>query len=264
MSERTIRIGRVRRAERAGRAAIGAELFKLRTVRAPWVVAAALAGLALAGLGFNAALLGEPGQPALTPEVLGDLARMPGRLAGGAAVLLGLLLATSEYRHHTVLTTRLARPRPASTVFAKAAAAAIAGAVLALAVELAVLAGSAALFAARDVAFEPLEHGVPGAVGGIVVAAALHGVAGVGVGELLRNPALAVGAVLGWALLVEGIVPVLLREPDAARWLPGGAAQAVVSTSAGALAPAAALALLGGYAIALLLGGTARARAMDP
>jgi hypothetical protein len=39
---------------------------------------------------------------------------------------------------------------------------------------------------------------VPGAVGGIVVVAALHGVAGVGVGELLRNPALAVGAVLGW------------------------------------------------------------------
>jgi hypothetical protein len=243
---------------------IAAELFKLRTVRAPWVVAAALAGLALAGLGFNAALLGEPGQPALTPAVLGDLARMPGRLAGGAALLLGLLLATSEYRHHTVLTTRLARPRPAGTVLAKAAAAAIAGAVLALAVELAVLAGSAALFTARGVAFEPLGHGVPGAVGGIVIAAALHGVAGVGVGELLRNPALAVGAVLGWALLLEGVLPVLLREPDAGRWLPGGAAQAVVSTSPAALAPAAALALLGGYALALLVGGLTRAKATDP
>jgi hypothetical protein len=243
---------------------IAAELFKLRTVRAPWAVAAVLVGLALAALGFNAALLGEPGQPALIPAVLGDLARMPGRLAGGAALLLGLLLATSEYRHHTVLTTRLARPRPAGTVAAKAVAAAIAGAVLALAVELAVLAGSAALFAARGVAFEPLAHGVPGAVGGIAVAAALHGVAGVGVGELLRNPTLAVGVVLGWALLLEGVVPVLLREPDAGRWLPGGAAQAVVSTSPAAMAPAAALALLGCYALALLAGGLTRARATDP
>src|SRR6185436_17451088 len=91
---------------------ITAELFKLRTVRTPWIVAAVLAGLVVAGIGFNAVLLGEPGQPPLTPEVLGDLARMPGRLAGGAAVLVGLLLATSEYRHHTVLTTRLAQPRP--------------------------------------------------------------------------------------------------------------------------------------------------------
>jgi hypothetical protein len=243
---------------------ITAELFKLRTVRTPWIVAAVLAGLVVAGLGFNAVLLGEPGQPPLTPAVLGDLVRMPGRLAGAAAVLLGLLLATSEYRHHTVLTTRLAQPRPVRTVLAKAVAAAIAGAVLAAAAELVALAGSAVLFAVRDAAFEPLAHGVPGAVGGIVVAAALQGAAGVGVGELLRNPALAVGAVLGWALLLEGIAPVLLREPDAGRWLPGGAAQAIVSTSDRALAPALALALIAGYALALLIGGAVRARATDP
>jgi hypothetical protein len=241
-----------------------AELFKLRTVRAPWIVATVLAGLVLAGLGFNAALLGEPGQPALTPAVLGDLVRMPGRLAGGAAVLLGLLLTTSEYRHHTVLTTRLAQPRPVRAVLAKSVAAAVSGAVLAAAAELVALAGSAVLFTVRDVAFEPLGHGVPGAVGGIVVAAALHGAAGVGVGELLRNPALAVGAVLGWALLMEGIVPVLLREPDAGRWLPGGAAQAIVSTSDRALTPAVALAMLAAYALVLLIGGAVRARATDP
>jgi hypothetical protein len=243
---------------------ITAELFKLRTVRTFWIVAAVVAGLVAAGLGFNAVLLGEPGQPPLTAAVLGDLVRMPGRLAGGAAILLGLLLATSEYRHHTVLTTRLAQPRPGRTVLAKAVAAAIAAVVLVAAAELVALAGSAVLFAVRDVAFEPLQHGVPGAVGGIVAAAALHGAAGVGVGELLRNPALAVGAVLGWALLIEGIVPVLLRDPDAGRWLPGGAAQAIVSTADGALAPTLALTLLAGYTLALLISGTVRARTTDP
>jgi hypothetical protein len=250
---------------------ITAELFKIRTLRAPWVIGAVLLAVAGAGLAFNAALLGDPGQPTFTPAVLGDLVRMPGRLAGGAALLLGVVLTTSEYRHRTVLTTRLAQPRPGRTVAAKALAAAIAGAVVAAAVELALLAGAGVLFAVRDVAFEPLAHGVPAAVVRILVVAALHAAAGVGIGELLRNPALAVGAVLGWVFLVEGVVPVLLREPDAARWLPGGAATGALSADpwggaalAAGLAPAVALAVLAGYAAVLLTAGLSRARASDP
>jgi hypothetical protein len=249
-------------------ATISAELLKLRTTRAPWIVVGVVVALAVAVLGLNAALLGDPGQPAFVPEILGALARFPGRLAGGAALLLGLLLSTAEYRHRTIVTTRLAQQHPVGLVLGKAAAAAVAGALLVVVVEAVMLAGSAILFATHDVAFQPFDHGIPAGVGSIVLVAALHAMAGVGVGELLRNPALAVGAVLGWTFVVEGIVPVVLREPDLNRWLPTGAVGSALSAglpaTAGQLIPAAGMALLVAYAVGLLGAGLGRAQLTDP
>lgn len=231
------------------------ELLALRTVRAPWVAVAALLAVAGAILGLNAALLGSSGQPAATPSVLADLVAAPGRLTGAVALLLGLLLSTSEYRHSTALATRLAEPRVRRLVAGKAAAAALAGALLGVAVVAVMLAGGAAALGTRDVAVQPWEHGLPAAAGALVIVAALHGVIGVGVGELLRNQAAAVGVVLGWAFVVEGVLPVVLREPTLTRWLPGGAIQS-------ALEPTwRGLALLAAYAAGLALLGSLRARA---
>jgi ABC-2 type transport system permease protein len=247
--------------------AISTELFKLRTIRAPWAVAAVPGVLAAAILALNAALLGRPGQPELVPAVLGDLARAPGRLAGAAALLLGLLMSTAEYRHSTALTTRLGQPRPAGLVLAKAAAAALAGAAVGLAVELVTVGGGAVMLSVRGAAVEPAAHGVPAAVAGIVLVAALHGIAGVGIGEALRNPALAVGVVFGWAFVVEGVLPVVLRDPDAARWLPTGAIRSALSIGATheetLLVPWAGLLVLTAYAGGLLLPGLVRAARSD-
>jgi len=249
-------------------AAISAELFKLRTTRGPWIVGAALAALAIAALAFFAALVGDPGQPALLPAVLADLVRSPGKLAGAAALLLGLLLTTAEHRHRTVLTTRLAQPAVRTLVVSKWAAAALAGAALALTVEMLMFAGGVALLASRDVAVQPMDHGIPTAVGAVVVVAALHAVAGAGIGELLRNPALAVGAVLGWSFIAEGVVPALLQDPQSGRWLPGGAVESALSAGlphdAAVLVPAAGLALLAAYAAGLSLAGLSRAKLTDP
>ena len=247
---------------------ISTELFKLRTTRAPWAVATCLIALAAALLAFIGALVGKPGQPALEPSVLGGLARAPGMLTGGAALLLGLLLSTAEYRHATALTTRLGHPRVPGLVLAKAIAAALAGSVLALAVELVMLGGGAAILAGRDVSVEPLRHGVPAAVASIVMVAALHAVAGVGIGELLRNPTLAVGAVLVWAFLAEGVLPVLLRQPNLDRWLPTGAARSALSLGltqdSALLIPWAGLSVLAAYAVGLLLAGLGRSVRTDP
>ena len=248
--------------------AISTELFKLRTIRAPWAVGVAVVALAAAALAANAALLGDPGQPALVPETLRDLVRAPGRLAGGAALLLGLMLTTTEYRHRSVLTTRLAQPSVPKPVLSKIVAAALAGAVLAAAVEAIMLAGGAALLASRDTAVQPLRHDIPAVVAAVLVVAALHAVAGAGIGELLRNPALAIGVVLGWVFIAEGVVPAVLREPDAGRWLPGGAVRSALLTGLPhdpAVLPAATgLALVAAYALGLALAGFARARLTDP
>ena len=250
------------------RSIISAELFKLRTVRGPWIAVLVLAALVVAGLVFAAALFGEPGQPGLEPGSLSDLVRGPGRLIGGVALLLGLLLSTGEYRHGTVLTTRVAQPDPARTVFGKAAAAAIAGGFVAITMELITLAGAAALYASRDVAFEPLQHAVPAALGSVIVVAILHAVAGVGIGELLRSPALAVGAVLSWVFIVEGILPSVFGEPGLGRWLPAGVADSALSlglpADASQLLPALGVVVLAGYALGLVVVGAARARLTDP
>ena len=249
-------------------AIISAELLKLRSVRGPWIAVLVLAALVVAGLVFTAALIGDPGQPVLEPGTLTEMVRGPGRLIGGVALLLGLLLTTGEYRHGTVLTTRTAQPDPARTVFGKAAAAAIAGVLVAVIMELITLAGAAALYASGDVAFEPLMHAVPATLGSVILVAALHAVAGVGIGELLRSPALAVGAVLSWIFMVEGILPSVLSEPGLGRWLPGGVAHSALSIGlphdASQLVPAVGLVVLAGYAIGLLVAGTARTELTDP
>jgi len=247
---------------------ISAELFKLRTIRGPWAAGVAMAALTVAGLAFVASLVGDPGQPTLVPDTLAGFVRAPGRLAGGIALLLGVLLTTGEHRHRTILTTRLAQPAPARLVLAKAAAAAVAGTLVALVAEVITFGGYAVLFAVNDVAFQPLRHGVPATAGSVLAVAILHAVAGVGIGELLRNPAAAVGVVLGWVFIVEAIVPVVLRKPNFDRWLPAGAARSALSVGlpheAATLVPAAGLALLAGYALVLLVAGLGRAKLSDP
>jgi ABC-2 type transport system permease protein len=247
---------------------VSSELFKLRTLRGPWIIGLAVAAVPVAAIALNFALLGKPGQPELVPDALSGFVRGPGRLVGGAALLLGLLLSTGEYRHRTILTTRLALPRPAPVVLGKATAAVIAGIVLAVLVEVITFGGTAILFPTHDVAFQPLRHAVPAATASVLAVAALHALAGVGIGELARNPALAVGGVLGWAFIVEGALPVLFREPHLERWLPAGATRAALSVglphASGDFAPAAGFALLAGYATVLLAAGLARARFTDP
>ncbi|HEX7744542.1 MAG TPA: hypothetical protein VF462_04690 [Micromonosporaceae bacterium] len=247
---------------------ISAELFKLRSTRTTWATAVALAGFAIALLGFNAALLGDPGQPEAVPSTLVGLVRTPGPFIGAGALLFGLLLTSSEHRHGVALITRLGHPRLPSLILGKATAAAITGVVLAVAVEAIMVGGGTILLASRNVAVEPLRHGMPGVVAGVVAIGALYAIAGVGIGELLRNPALAVGVVLGWMFVAEGVLPVVLREPDVARWLPSGLVTATLSAGASpdasSPAPAAALAVLAAYAVGLLIAGLGRACATDP
>jgi ABC-2 type transport system permease protein len=250
-----------------GTTVVSTELFKLRTTRAPWVVAIALAALAAAVLAFSAALLGKPGQPALEPSVLGALARASGSWAGGAALLLGILLSSAEYRHGTVLTTRLAHPKVPGLVVGKATAAALAGLVLALGLELVMVGGGAVVLAAGGIAVEPSQHGIPAAVGSIALVTTLYAVAGVGIGELLRNSTLAVGAVFG-IFVVEGVLPIALREPGLARWLPGGATSSTLTIggahNSALLMPWAGLLMLTAYTAVLLLAGVGRSKTTDP
>ena len=234
---------------------IAAELLKVRTTRAVWVAAAAV--LAYAVLGPVLVVVAPAGAsiPPIEPELLAEALRSPARLAGAAVLLIALLSTTAEFGHGTVLTTRLAEPRSTHALAAKLIAMSIVAVLATLALAVVSMGASAVLLASRGVAVQPFEHDVPRYAAILLVLVVLHALLGVAVGTLARNTAAAVGAVLVWAFVVEGVVPVVTRRPEIGEWLPSGAILQVLAerTPPGQLVPSAAAALLLGYTTALLV-----------
>jgi ABC-2 type transport system permease protein len=216
-------------------AQISAELLKLRTTRTTWgVLAAALAIAALLGLA--------------SAGTGGDLVDVVAVSSLPAVVMfvVGVMAVAGEYQHHTITGTFLATPSRGRVLTAKLAAVGMAGPVVAVAVmAAATLVGLPALWidgASVDLAGDVLE-----AAAGNLLAASLFGVIGVCLGGIVRNQLVAVVAAVGWTILGEGIVSVLVGD-DAARWLPGFAAQSLASHGNDVLSMWAAAALLAGYA----------------
>jgi len=247
------------------RSLIAAELLKLRTTRMLGVAVAVVLTLAAAFPILNAIVAGTGDTPVLTPTTLADMIRAAAPLTGGAVLLLGLLAAAGEFRHHTIITSRLQEPRPARLLGAKLATMAMIGAVIGIAMEIVSGIVGAVVLTQHHVAVQPLSHGVPRAALVLPLVIALQGVLGVAIGALLRNTAAAVGVTLVWAFIIEGIIPVLTRKPELINWLPTGALNEVASshTSAGELRPLAAAALLLTYATVLVTAAVALDRSRE-
>jgi hypothetical protein len=86
---------------------------------------------------------------------------------------------------------------------------------------------------------------------GAVALGGLWAVLGTALGLLTRSTSLALTTVLLWKFVLEGVVPVVARQPELSEWMPSGAGAAVIGAE-GATIPA----LLGavvvlGYAAAL-------------
>jgi ABC-2 type transport system permease protein len=232
------------------RAQIQAEMLKLRTTRSLYAALAVVALLTLALPVVNALVAGTGDVRELRPADLTNLLRAPVQLTGGALLLVGLLASAGEFRHRTVLTTRLAQPRARRVLAAIALTGFLTGAV----VVAVTLVEAAVVFHGSGVAFEPFDHGAAQVALTVPLVATLYGLFGVAIGALLRNTAAALGVALVWAFVVEGLVPLLLRRPGAGNWLPGGLARESLTTHAasGRLAGLPAGLLLLGYAAALV------------
>jgi ABC-2 type transport system permease protein len=247
------------------RSLIAAELLKVRTTRALWIAAAVVLAYAVLGPVLVAAAPSGASVPALEPALLAESLRTPARLAGGALLLLGLLSATAEFAHGTVHTTRLAEPHSTRVLAAKVVALSVVGLVFGVMVGVVSMAATGGLLAAKGVAIEPLAHGVPRLAGLLLVLTVLHAALGVAIGSLLRSTAAAVGTVLMWAFVVEGVLPVVARRPEITTWLPSGAVSQVLAEHAppGGLGPWGAAALLLGYAVVLVAASVATDRARE-
>lgn len=231
-------------------ALIRAELLKLRTVRSHTVVVTI--GLAFAAF-LAIVTVGTAGQDGRAAAgSADDMVNVLGAsgVAPFLAFVLGVLAIAGEFQHHTIGQTFLATPRRSRVVAAKVVALAIAGTAVAALVMVVALVASLPQLVVEGASVHIGNAQVGGAVGGNLLAGALFGVTGVGVGALLRNQLAAVAGAAAWALLGEGVLATVLGI-HAVRWLPGFAAQAVVNPGGDLLTLPVAAAMLTLYAGAI-------------
>jgi ABC-2 type transport system permease protein len=236
---------------------IRAEFTKLRTTRLVYGLAAGMAAFAVLTV---VALMTTPdieGNPALSADSLPMFVAAPVTLLSGAALLLGILGVTGEFRHQTITQTFLVTPDRGRVVAAKLVAYPLAGIALAVTTLAITAAVATGWLAAKGITPSLSDARLARIVGVALLGAGLCALVGVGVGALVRNQVAALVGVLVWVLLVEGLLMSLLNAPSLGRWLPSAAAAAAITSPGGAnLSRLAGTLLLAGYALALALIGT--------
>jgi ABC-type transport system involved in multi-copper enzyme maturation permease subunit len=218
------------------------EWLKLRTTAVPWV----LTGIALL---VNALLIlviflnrpgsngpGGGGSSSLgftVPHTTQQLRNLVGSGFQGYlfALLLGTLVVTTEFRHKTVTTSFLVTPVRSMLVAGKLLTAAVLGALLAVVMLVATVIGGGLTLAARGGSFSDMVHQIPSVAPGMILVFALFAILGVGVGSVLTNQVAAIIVVLGWFIILEGILVSLVHGAE--RWVPTGAATAAANLTRG-------------------------------
>jgi len=238
---------------------IRTEFTKLATTRLLYGLAAAMAAFGVLTVVVGATTAGQQGNLSLSADSFAMFIAAPVRhtLLAGAALLLGILGMTGEFRHHTVTQTFLVTPDRGRVVAAKLVAYPLAAIALALTTMAVTAAVAAGWLAAKGITPSLLDARLGRVVGVALLAAGLCGLVGVGVGALVRNQVAALVGTLVWVLVVEGLLMSLLHAPSLGKWLPSAAAKAAITSPGGAqLSRLAGTLLLAGYALALALVGT--------
>jgi len=150
-------------------------------------------------------------------------------------LVMGALAVTGEFRHRTITPTLLAEPSRGRVLGAKLVVQAGQGALLGVVGTTAgVLAGAGALALAGHPTMLG-EGAVWANLAWSVVALALWGVIGVGVGTLVTNQVASVVMILAFTQFVEPILRLAIGAVDQIAWLamflPGAAAEALVGSS---------------------------------
>ena len=262
--------------------AIGSEFQKVFTTRIWWLLAillAAYVALMAGGLGAffgwataNPDAAASVGNNTALPPGL-DLAPLLYSFASSIGyvfpVLLGALAVTGEFRHKTLTPTFLAEPQRTSVLSAKFLSELVVGAGLGVvAFAVSVGAGAAAL------AGFGLDTGLDSSdtwalVGRGILAMALWGAIGVGLGTLVTNQVAAIVIVIAFTQFVEPILRVAASLSDITanigKFLPGAASDALVGASFYNIAAAGGavtlewwqggLVLLGIAVVATVIGG---------
>lgn len=243
-------------------AQIRSELLKLATVQTSLLfglVTAAFVGLMVA---VQAATAGTEFSEPLTSDVTQTALFQSATLAPMIAIVFGCLAITSELRHHTIVSTLLFDPSRVRVVVAKAGATLVAGAALATVALLVSTVVSILILTATGTTLTVDVGNLAASGAGTILGAAIGALFGLGIGGIVRNQALAVGAVLVLMLAVEPLVASLV--PDVARWLPSSLITVLTEAqSDGDIALWLAAVALAVYALVTTVGATLTLRHAD-
>ncbi|MFG6444920.1 ABC transporter permease [Microbacterium sp. P06] len=253
------------------------ELTKQFTTAIWWILALVLAvyvALVSAGFGWVLAAVATGSLPgasgaqipaAVLPPIVYSVATSFGYVF---PLLIGTLMATSEFRHKTLTPTFLATPRRGTVLAAKVVVGVVLGALYGVVGVVAAVGPGALVLAASDVPTLLGESDTWALIGRMVLAFAIWTLVGLGVGTVVRNQVVAIVLVLAFTQFIEPIARVAGGFVDAlepiTRVLPGAAGDALVGSSALSIAAASAseplewwaggLVLLGYAAVFLALG----------
>ena len=227
--------------------AIGSEFGKVFTTRMWWLLAVLLvAYVAMLAGGFGAFLgwtIQNPDAAATTgttnvpPGI--DLAPLVYTFASSIGyvfpVLLGALAVTGEFRHKTLTPTFLAEPRRSVVLSAKFVSQLVVGAGLGVVAFATSVSTGAAALAAFDLDTNLGSSDTWALVARGVLAMALWGAIGVGLGALVPNQVAAIVIVIAFTQFVEPILRLAASFSDITarigQYLPGSASDALVGAS---------------------------------
>lgn len=183
-------------------------------------------------------------------------------VASVIALAAGVVGMTAGYRHGTLGQSLLSAPTRWPVVVAKALAFALAGVVLGAVALAATFAAGVPGLASEDAGVSYSSTLVRYAVAGTLLAPALFGAIGVGLGALVRDQRIALAAGVGWLLVVDNVAHSAV--PAVAKFLPGGALTSLVRGETQDVLPAGAAALLLiAYALAFAAAGALALRRRD-
>ena len=143
------------------------------------------------------------------------------------AIILGVIMMASEFRHGTAVATFLTSPKRSRVVLAKLGVGAIASSVLMLISALAgIIAGWIALQTVED-AGTPSENLFLNLILASVLAGVVLGIIGLAIGTLVKNQLLAIVATLVYLFVIDPLL--LALAPDAGKYLPTGLITAMLN-----------------------------------
>lgn len=209
---------------------VRSELLKVRTVRSWWAYLIAI--VLLAGLA-TAAEIGPSDAQRGSVEFQVSLVEAVW-IAAVIAIILGITVVTSEFRHGTITPTSLVEPRRERVLAAKTAASAVIGvgfALLALAVVAAI---TAVWLPLVDAEVRLLDGDVLTRAAQSVLFAVLWALTGVAIGALVQSQVAALVGTLVWLFIGEPLLWGLLGLIDldgVAAYLPVQALDAADGTS---------------------------------
>jgi ABC-2 type transport system permease protein len=239
---------------------VSAEALKLRTLLLPrlaLIVAALGSGL----IGFAAVSIATDVGETVTPA---HLVTAPAQTLWFVAVIVAVLASAGEFQRRTIRTTLLHAPRRGRVMAAKAMVTAAYGAVITLAGTASAVAVGVVSLRAEGLPVGSFDADMWVAAAGSAAIGALWALLAAGLGMLARNSTVAVVAVLLWRLVLEGLMPVVTGSPDITRWLPGGAANALLFGRDDLLEPWAGGLLFAGYAAVIAVAGYVLFALRDP